>query len=261
MAAPRVPLEMVWDNPEEVEQFYAHGEPGTVNAGIYQLNAAAISCLAPAGGAVVDLGSGPARMLVTLAGMRPDLRLCGVELSGIQLRLALGLLAEKHLEDRIELLEGNMVECDRLLAGRQLDVLETMWTLEHLTDGQALALFRAMAALREATGCALWVFDFVRQEDPEAFPQLLRTIGLTGPLLEVSIRAERAAFTTEELKGLLAQAGLAALRAASDSHGGGIYQAYWAPRSAAADSRSGPAERVHAPDFGPFAEVFEGLPR
>src|SRR5262245_49495058 len=48
---------------------------------VYRRVAADIATVAPQGGAVLDVGTGPGVLLVELAALRPDLRLTGVDLS------------------------------------------------------------------------------------------------------------------------------------------------------------------------------------
>lgn len=264
-AAPRLPMEMVWADPEVVEAFDATGQPDGANAAAYHLNAAAVSALAPPGGTVVDLGCGSGRMLAALASARSDLRACGIELSAPMLKLGRNLIATTGMANRVELVEGNMLNFAPLLAGRQVDVLTTMWTFEHLTDKQALGLLRGIAAFRNSTGCALWIFDFVRQDDPATFPELCKRVGLTGGLLTDSIAAERAAFTTKELRELLNAADLRELHQAQDSNGLGIFQAYWTARLAEQQPSAkgiGDKEPQLPEDLdpGPWAPTFVGLP-
>ena len=49
--------------------------------GMYRRLAADVAAVAPDGGAVLDVGTGPGVLLVELAARRPDLRLTGVDLS------------------------------------------------------------------------------------------------------------------------------------------------------------------------------------
>src|SRR5437660_11801540 len=57
--------------------------------GMYRRLAADVAAVAPDGGAVLDVGTGPGVLLVELAARRPDLRLTGVDLSADMIAAAM----------------------------------------------------------------------------------------------------------------------------------------------------------------------------
>lgn len=259
----RVPLRMVWDDRDAVAQFDAQGRHEGVNADAYELSAAAISRLAPSDGSVLDLGSGSGRMLAVLGALRPDLKITGIELSKPMLELGQRLLPPGDgTGARVQLIAGDMLEFERL-APERVDVLSTMWTLEHLTNQQTDQFLGRISHFRTRTGCALWIIDFARLQDPEVWPQALASFGLPEALLRDSIAAERAAFTVAELQTRLKAAGLEDLQTATDSGGLGVFQAHWAPARGHEPSRDAQAARPDRPSkSGRRLEAsFSGLPQ
>jgi hypothetical protein len=102
-----------------------------------------------------------------------------------------------------------------------------------------------IAAVREATGAAVWIFDFERLRDPRTFPSLVDVLDPSvDPVLRGdALASEAAAFTREELSAELEAAGLDEL---GEGHLRPIpwLQAFWAPRT---DGRPGGVESFRAP--------------
>jgi ubiquinone/menaquinone biosynthesis C-methylase UbiE len=77
--------------------------------GVYRRLATDVAGVAPAGGALLDVGTGPGVLLVELAALRPDLRLTGVDLSADMIAAAtrnltpFGERASAHVGDATNL--------------------------------------------------------------------------------------------------------------------------------------------------------------
>src|SRR4051812_34459069 len=76
-----VPEPMVMEDPEAVAAFDAAGASAPSLIATYDVCARAIDSLLPAGGRMLDLGSGSGVFLEYLAVRRPDVTLTGVDLS------------------------------------------------------------------------------------------------------------------------------------------------------------------------------------
>ena len=105
----------------------------------------------------------------------------------------------------------------------------------------------AIGRIRERTGCAVWISDFVRLRDPRTIEAIVSMIVPTGPsLVEDGIASERASFTVDEMKSMLDRAGLGDLQLAR-SKPLGEYQVHWAPRRDGEGQTSGLWQDVPIP--------------
>jgi hypothetical protein len=150
--------------------------------------------------------------------------------------------------------EADITALPEPIADRPWVGISCVWTLHQLPEFDVLrAALRQIAAVRERTGASVWIFDFQRLLDPDAFRAVVAVVDPSiNPVLRGdAIASEAAAFTHDELSTELAAAGLGDLR-------GGYArpipwaQAFWASR---ADGRPGgspsfrPDRLPHSPRF------------
>ncbi|HEX8645549.1 MAG TPA: methyltransferase domain-containing protein, partial [Thermoleophilaceae bacterium] len=223
----REPEPMVMDEPVGVAEYDAAGE--AVQVPVHHFNALAISRLLPEGGTLVDLGCGSGRLLARLARGRPDARLIGLDLSEPMLETGRRLLEREGVADRVDLRRGDITTFDTDLAERP-DVVSSNFTLHQFPEEDLV--HRCLAAIgreRRSTGCGVYVFDLVRLRSAHTWPAMMASVRLPGEaFLHDSLASERAAFTFEELTGLVERAGLGDLEHIR-SRPLGEYQVHRAP--------------------------------
>lgn len=132
----RIPETAEMNSPENVLSFHAEGAVCLLPA--YHFNARAISALAPRGASILDLGCGSGQFLAYLATRRPDLRLTGLDIAGNMLRVGREALARVGLDERVRLIEGNMMEFRKAVPGN-IDLISSIFALHHLTSRADLA--------------------------------------------------------------------------------------------------------------------------
>ena len=101
--------------------------------GMYRRLAADVAEVAPEGGAVLDIGTGPGVLLVELAARRPDLRLTGVDLSADMIAAA-----KRNLEpfgDRASARVGDVTSLP--FPDRSFDLIVSSLSLHHWDDPEA----------------------------------------------------------------------------------------------------------------------------
>jgi SAM-dependent methyltransferase len=234
----RVPEPMVMNEPESVAQFHAGGVSSPGMQAVYDFSARSLNTLLPDGARLLDLGVGSGRALAYLARLRPDVEATAVDLAPNMLAAARGLFEAEGLDSRIELVEADITALPDSIVDAPWDGISCVWTLHQLPDFEVLrGALRQIAAVRERTAAAVWIFDFQRLLNPDTFPALLDVLdpSMTRVLRGDGIASEAAAFTHEELSSELGAVGLGDLRA---GHARPIpwCQAFWAPR---ADERPG----------------------
>lgn len=208
--APRAPEPMAMVDPDAVAEFHAAGEAKEQNAPVQDLSSRALHHLVPEGGRVLDLGSGSGQLLAHLARCRPDLEIVGLELSRPMLELGRRTLEEKGVADRVRLVEGDMTDFADRVAEERIDAISCVWALHHLPDEESLVrCLEQIAAVRERTGCAVWIFDFRRFRRPSTGNQFISVVGRPGPTLRRdAVNSIAASFSEEEMRGALERAGL-----------------------------------------------------
>lgn len=221
------------NEPESVAQFHAGGANSPGMQAVYDFSARALNALLPEGARLLDLGVGSGRALAYIARLRPDLKVTGVDLAPNMLATARGLFEAEGLESRIELVEADITALPDAIVEVPWDGISCVWTLHQLPDFEVLrAALRQIAAVRERTGAAVWIFDFQRLRNPDTFPALLSVLDPSMPsvLRGDGIASEAAAFTHDELSAELDAAGLGDLRAGR-ARPIPWTQALWAPRA------------------------------
>lgn len=243
-AIERTPEPEAMNASEGVAAFDREGEAGGALAGVYAFNARALSRMLPRGGTLLDMGSGSARFLVFLARCRPDVRLCGVELSPAMRARGRAAIERAGVSDRVTLLAGDMTELEALNL-RLVHAVSAIFSLHHLPDFKHLRRCALqLGRLRAAHGCGVWIFDHAR-------PRLRRT---ADDFPECFTPDAAAVFKTNSRDSLLASFSYGELREALARHlpeaprGAQarvlrLYQAHWlAPRGERPDA-------VHAECF------------
>jgi SAM-dependent methyltransferase len=205
---------------------------------VYDFNARALNALLPEGARLLDLGVGSGRALASMARVRPDLQITGVDLAPNMLATARELFDAERLSGRIELVEADITALPDAVANRPWDAVSCVWTLHQLPDfGLLRAALRQIAAVRESTGAAVWILDFRRLRDPTTFPAFVDVAGPKLPpvLRQDALASEAAGFSHDELSAELTAAGLAGMKS---GHARPLpwLQAFWAGR---ADGQSG----------------------
>lgn len=169
------------------------------------------------GGAILDLGTGPARIPIALCRLDPSARVLGLDLSQPMLTLAARNVAEAGLSDRIRLARGDAKELPWPAGAFEAVVSNSI--VHHIPE-PAGAL--AAMALRVAPGGTLFVRDLARPASRHALERLVETYaGREAPAAQALFAASlHAALTLEELRRLAADLGLppACVAPTSDRH-------------------------------------------
>jgi len=206
---------MLMDEPESVAQFHEGGATSSGMRAVHDLSGRCLDALLPQGGRLLDLGCGSGRALAYLAKRRPDITATGVDLAANMLAQARRLMDEEEIADRVQLVEASILSLPEEMVAERWDAVSCVWTLHHLPDESTLrAAMEQIAMLRSRQGCAVWILDFQRLNNPDCFPQGLRISepGLEARLREDATASEAAAFTYRELLAATSHAGLADMR-------------------------------------------------
>jgi ubiquinone/menaquinone biosynthesis C-methylase UbiE len=156
--------------------------------------------------ATVDLGCGPADVLIRIARTNPSLRLTGVDGSSPMLARARLAIADAGVADRVHLVEARM-PTDAIVSG-SFDLVLSKDVLHHLPDPSVLwTEVRRLAR----PGARVCVMDLMRSASPEAARRLVEdVVGGADPVLKTDFyNSLFAAFTVEEVAEQLRDAGLA----------------------------------------------------
>lgn len=214
------------DDAAQVEAFHSQG--GTALMPVYHFNALATSQIVREGGTVVDLGSGSGRYLAYLAQRRPDIRIIGIDLAPTMVEVGNRFLAEEGIAERVQLTVGDMTAFANALVG-PVDLVSSVFSLHHLPTTEHLQdCLREIRAVRERTGCGVWIFDHVRPrhpDTPKVFPKIFTPNAPAG-FNEDSRNSLIASYSSEELRRQLEQAGLGAAHHRT-SRWMQLYQAHW----------------------------------
>jgi ubiquinone/menaquinone biosynthesis C-methylase UbiE len=208
----RTPEPEVMDGEEEVRA-YRQGDFRRVN------RLCARRALRAAGksrGRAIDLGTGPAEIPIHLCEMAPGWSVTAVDASPEMLRAARENVRRSGLSRRIRLLRGDAKRVKEIRTGFDLVLSNSL--LHHLED--PLPFWREVARL--AAGGAVCIQDLFRPASRAEALRLVKrhTVGASPLLRELFHRSLLAAFTPEEVRGQLAEAGIGGLsvRKVSDRH-------------------------------------------
>jgi 2-polyprenyl-3-methyl-5-hydroxy-6-metoxy-1,4-benzoquinol methylase len=265
---PRVPEPMVMNDEDSVADFHAAGGDADIHAGVHELNTRSMSRLLPEGGRVLDLGVGSGRLAVRLARHRGDVRVTGLDLAERMLATARELAATENVADRVSLRQADITEvADH--APDAVDLVSTNWALHHLPGRSELQrCLEGIAAVRERTGCAVWIFDLQRmrhRRSQAAFSNLVAGGEEHHITIQDGIDSEAAAWSSDELREALADAGLGDLKSTRSTPLPWL-QAHWAPGPDAAGAHRRLWQPLTVPlgvrmDAGALRATLRGLPR
>jgi ubiquinone/menaquinone biosynthesis C-methylase UbiE len=121
--------------------------------GMYRRLAADVAGVAPDGGAVLDVGTGPGVLLVELAARRPDLRLTGVDLSADMVAAATRNLAP--FGERARTRVGDVTSLP--FPDRSFDLIVSSLSLHHWDHPEAAA--PELARILRPGG-QVYIYDF-----------------------------------------------------------------------------------------------------
>jgi SAM-dependent methyltransferase len=212
-----------------VSEYDAGGLPGGSMRPVYEVCASSISRLLPEGGTVLDLGAATGRCAAILAEHRPDVQIIGIDLSAEMVRRGQDTLAAQGLSARVRMVAGDMRSFGEL-APDDVSVVASSWALENLPTVSDLDRCLAeIAAVRERSGCAVWLFNFARLNRARTYPAVQSLVnGVTPLLADNGVAGEAAAPTFDEMQSQLETAGLHGLNHAV-FRPLPFLQAHWAP--------------------------------
>jgi len=154
---------------------------------------------------VLDIGCGPADVMLRLAAARPGLRITAVDGSGAMIALARKAVEQAGVEECITLLQGYVPGLP--LDEHSFDAILSKDLLHHLPD--PMVLWQEAARLGRS-GAIVFVMDLMRPDTPQAARHIVETVaGGEHPILKEDFYASLcAAFTPDEVKAQVRQARL-----------------------------------------------------
>ena len=165
----------------------------------------------------LDLGTGPGDIPVRLIRLRPKWRVVAVDASGPMLDFARRLVERAGLRPSIELIQADAKATS--LPPQSFDVIFSNSLLHHITG--AAPLWAEIKRLARP-GATLLLRDLARPASPEAAREIVKKYaGDASDLLqEEYYRSLLAAYTPDEVRSQLADAGLSSLKVAmvTDRH-------------------------------------------
>lgn len=120
----------------------------------YRRLAADVAPVPPAGGTVLDVGTGPGLLLVELARQRPDLRLSGIDLSDDMVALAGANLRREGLDGRVEVRQSDVAALP--YPDASFDLVVSSFSLHHW--GEVAPAVRELARVLRPGG-TLRIYD------------------------------------------------------------------------------------------------------
>jgi ubiquinone/menaquinone biosynthesis C-methylase UbiE len=156
-------------------------------------------------GKVVDLGCGPADVLLRIARIAQPVHIVGVDGSAAMLAFARKVVHAAQLSDRVSLHLGRLPGLS--LPERHFDAVLSKDMLHHLPDPQVL--WGEVHRLGRR-GAAVFVMDLIRPDSPLAARQIVERVAAhEHPVLKEDFyNSLCAAFTVSEVRSQLKSAGL-----------------------------------------------------
>jgi len=159
---------------------------------------------APALQHVVDLGCGPADVLIRLARAKPDLHVTGIDGSTAMIHLAAAAIQATDLEQQITLINSYV---PGPLEDHMYDAILSKDFMHHLPE--PMVLWNEAIRLGKP-GCVLYVMDLIRPATPEDAQTIVERVAAhEDPILKQDFyHSLCAAFTVAEVQEQLRKAGL-----------------------------------------------------
>lgn len=147
---------------------------------VYRMVANRVLAALPPGGHVLDIGTGPGRLLVELAGRRPDASVVGIDPSGDMVTMAARQAATTGLSGRTSVQQASAETLP--FPDASFDAVVSSLSAHHWADVSA-AIAEQLRVLRP--GGKLWVFDLRRSraEVGEALSASVRSDDIARPSL------------------------------------------------------------------------------
>jgi ubiquinone/menaquinone biosynthesis C-methylase UbiE len=154
---------------------------------------------------VLDIGCGPADVMLRLAAARPGVRITAVDGSSAMIALARKAVEQAGAQESVTLLQGRVPGLP--LEEHSFDAILSKDLLHHLPD--PMVLWREAARLGRA-GAIVYVMDLMRPDTSQAARGIVETVaGGEHPILKEDFYASLcAAFTVDEVQAQLRQARL-----------------------------------------------------
>jgi cyclopropane fatty-acyl-phospholipid synthase-like methyltransferase len=198
---------------EAQTQAYAQADFAESNSLFTECFLAAFPDLPPSG-RLIDLGCGPADICIRLARRLPGWRITGLDAGPNMLRRAVEAVEASGLEDRVTLKHCRLPDPE--LGRHGYDAVVSNSLLHHLTD--PMTLWASARQLARPTA-PVSVMDLARPESAAAADALVDIYAADAPaiLREDFHNSLLAAYTVDEVRQQLAQAGLAGFQVSTPS--------------------------------------------
>jgi arsenite methyltransferase len=199
----RAPEGAVMASPAAVTAFARAGEPNGVLSGVYAYHLAQFCAMIRPGDRVLDLGCGPANLLVGAARLNPESHFIGVDLSPAMLEQATALAQASGLRN-VELRMDDFTKLESI-ADVSIDVVLSSMALHHLPDVESLAACLAAVDRVLAADGGIYICDFGRLKSLRSIEYFIeRAIPKNEPLLAGDYHASlKAAFSRQEVEAAL----------------------------------------------------------
>jgi ubiquinone/menaquinone biosynthesis C-methylase UbiE len=159
---------------------------------------------------VLDIGCGPADVLIRLAGVSPDIRITAIDGSGPMIRIARQAVREHGLLEQITLVQGYVPGIP--MEDHSFDAILSKDVLHHLPDPSG---FWSEIKQLGKPGAAVFIMDLYRPETPEKARKIVEGVNPDEtPILKLDFyNSLCAAFTVNEIEEQIRRAHLNLLAA------------------------------------------------
>jgi ubiquinone/menaquinone biosynthesis C-methylase UbiE/Fe2+ transport system protein FeoA len=144
-------------------------------------------------GRFLEIGSGTGYQTAGVAEKSPQAEIVAVEPSADMIAVATGYLAQRGLDDRVQFVQGSVEDEALIRSLGEFDLIYSTFSLHHWLD--PVQAFRNLYGALKPAGVLL-IYDFQRD-----------WLACWLPLSKGMVESIRAAYTPDEIKGMVAQAG------------------------------------------------------